>query len=246
MKFSFPFFKKKTDPLLKEEVKSIEQEIVVTASPAVDWESVKVDSFVPSSSPAQADPADGMASFELLDLPPLRNTEPETNIEVETFTSPHADSTAISIPNVVEPEDEVIPTPVKVAPQVSLAPITEAVEPVPPLEAKPESQSETQPATQPAAQSATQPADPIAIQPLLMAKEDVIAAYKIFLDRLPESNAVMNQRIGGTAEANLIQFMLADEFLKRPEVKPLILGLAKQIVERQKAASASAEIPREG
>lgn len=235
MKFSFPFFKKKTDPLLKQaEVKSIEPEIEVTASPAVDWESVKVDSFVPSSSPAQSDPADGMASFELLDLPSLRNTEPETNIEVETFTSPHADSETIATPIAAEPEEEVIPTPVKVVPQVSPALTKETVEPVPPLETKPE----TQPATQ--------PADPTAIQPLFMAKEDVIAAYKIFLDRLPESNAVMNQRIGATAEANLIQFMLADEFLKRPEVKPLILGLAKQIIERQKAASASAEIPREG
>jgi hypothetical protein len=239
MKFSFPFFKKKSDSLPKqEEEKPVEQEIEVTASPKVDWGSVKVDSVVLPSSPTQSDPADGMASFEVLDLPPLSNTEPETDIEVETFTSPNTDPETIAAPIAAEPEEEVIPTPVKVTPQASPAPTSGAVESVTPLETKSESQLETQPAVQPAA--------PTAEQPLLMAKEDVIAAYKIFLDRLPESNAVMNQRIGASAEANLIQFMLADEFLKRPEVKTLILGLAKQIIERQKMASASAEIPREG
>ena len=230
MKFTLPFFKKKNDPpLTQEEEKLVEQEIAVIASRQVDWESVGVDGFVPPSSPIPSDPADGMASFEVLDLPPVRVVEPTADIGAEVFTSPSSDSTAIPTPIAAEPEDDIIPTPVKVAPQASAPVPMEAAEPAPQLESKPDSQPEAKPDSQPLTQQGT--------QPLRMAKEDVIAAYKIFLNRLPESTTVMNLRIGGSTEANLIDFVLADEFLKRPEVSPLILGFAKQIIERQKATT---------
>jgi len=234
MKFSFPFFKKKIDPPFeKAEEEAIEQAADMVTSPQVDWESVGVDGFVPPSASIPSDPADGMASFEALDLPPLRVAEPRVDKVAEIVTSPSSDPVAIPTTVAAEPEDDIIPTPVKVAPQTSAPMTMEAAEPTPHLETKPESQPGAQPESQPVTQPVTQPASQ---QLLRMTKEDVIAAYKIFLNRLPESATVMNLRIGGSTEANLIDFVLADEFLKRPEVRPLILGLAKQITERQKAA----------
>jgi hypothetical protein len=249
MKFSFPFFKKKIDPPFeKAEEEAIEQAADMVTSPQVDWESVGVDGFVPPSASIPSDPADGMASFEALDLPPLRVAEPRVDKVAEIVTSPSSDPVAIPTTVAAEPEDDIIPTPVKVAPQTSAPMPMEAAEPTPQLETKPESQPEAQPESQPEAQPESQPVTQPVTQPasqqlLRMTKEDVIAAYKIFLNRLPESVTVMNLRIGGSTEANLIDFVLADEFLKRPEVSPLILGLAKQIIERQKASGVPTEPP---
>jgi hypothetical protein len=259
MKFTFPFLKKKSDPLAQQEVeKAVEQDMEALSPPKIDWESIGRSSFIPPSSPIQSNPADGMASFEGLDLPPMRQAvvEPENN--AKTFTAPDKSTATTSNSMAAEPEDEVIPTPVKVAPQASAPAPMETVKPTPQSETKPESQPVAKPATQPVAkpesqppakpatQPINQPATQAVAQPFRMTKEDVIAAYKIFLNRLPESTAVMNLRIGGNVEANLIDFVLAEEFLKRPEVSPLILGLAKQIIERQKASGLPIKTSEEG
>jgi len=62
---------------------------------------------------------------------------------------------------------------------------------------------------------------------MVMTKEDVVAAYKIFLNRLPESVEVVNARVGQNSETNLIDFVLSDEFLKRPEVSEIMTKAAK-------------------
>ena len=66
--------------------------------------------------------------------------------------------------------------------------------------------------------------------------EDVIAAYKIFLGRLPESAQVVQQRMGPPVATLLIDFLASDEFLMHPERAKLILGLAKRVQEQQAAA----------
>lgn len=71
--------------------------------------------------------------------------------------------------------------------------------------------------------------------------EDVIAAYKIFLGRLPESAQVVQQRMGPPVATLLIDFLASDEFLMHPERAKLILGLAKRVQEKQEAAAASAQ-----
>jgi hypothetical protein len=68
--------------------------------------------------------------------------------------------------------------------------------------------------------------------------EDVIAAYKIFLGRLPESAQVVQQRMGPPVATLLIDFLASDEFLMHPERAKLILGLAKRVEEKQAAAAA--------
>ena len=66
-----------------------------------------------------------------------------------------------------------------------------------------------------------------------VSSEDIIGAYKIFLDRPPESAKVIETRLSKTAEVNLIDFVLSDEFLKRPEVSEIVLKAAQQVAEAQ-------------
>ena len=64
--------------------------------------------------------------------------------------------------------------------------------------------------------------------------EDIIGAYKIFLDRQPESMEVVQSRLGKTAEMNLIDFALSEEFLKRPEVAHIIFQAAQILLDEDK------------
>lgn len=63
--------------------------------------------------------------------------------------------------------------------------------------------------------------------------EDVIAAYKIFLGRLPESAQVVQARMGPPIGTLLVDFLLSAEFLQNPEKAQLILALAKKIENEQ-------------
>jgi hypothetical protein len=254
MKFTLPFLKKKSaSPPQQEEEKAVEQDMEAVSPPKVDWESIGRASLTPPSLTTQSNPADGMATFESFDLPPMRQAEfkAEAQAEAKTFTTLDKSPAAASNSAAAESKSEVIPTPVKVTPQVS-APAPIAAKLAPQLEAKPNSQPEAKPESQtvtpqPVSQLSTQPATQSATQPILrMTKEDVIAAYKIFLNRLPESTKVIDLRTGGTVEAHLIDFVLSNEFLKRAEVKPMILELAKHLTERQKAATVPTGSPAAG
>ena len=77
-------------------------------------------------------------------------------------------------------------------------------------------------------------------QEISVTKEDIIAAYKIFLNRLPESSEVMQAKVGKGSDTVLIGFTLADEFLKRPEVAELILKVAQKVVQEQKMVTTNA------
>lgn len=69
-------------------------------------------------------------------------------------------------------------------------------------------------------------------------REDVIAAYKIFLGRLPESMAVVDPRVGCSTSALLVSFLSSKEFLDQAAKSHLVLALAKKILEdRQKDES---------
>ena len=60
-----------------------------------------------------------------------------------------------------------------------------------------------------------------------LSKEDLIAAYKIFLNRLPENPQAIASRLGNSAEKTLIEFMLSDEFLNQGDVKQLLIQMDK-------------------
>ncbi len=81
--------------------------------------------------------------------------------------------------------------------------------------------------------AAPQPTSAPASPPLrlMMTREDVIAAYKIFLNRFPESFEVIQSRLNSSVEANLIDFALADEFIRRADLPGIVFPIAKKIIE---------------
>ena len=72
--------------------------------------------------------------------------------------------------------------------------------------------------------------------------EDVIAAYKIFLGRLPESAKVVQQRTGLPVATLLIDFLASAEFLGHPMRTKLLLGLAKRVIETQATGEAQPDL----
>ena len=76
---------------------------------------------------------------------------------------------------------------------------------------------------------------PKQMESMLMSQEDIIAAYKIFLKRHPETLEVIKPRVGLTGDRVLVDFLSSSEFTSRPEVVKLIFALAKKLLEEQKA-----------
>lgn len=66
----------------------------------------------------------------------------------------------------------------------------------------------------------------------LATREDVVAAYKIFLNRLPESEEVITARIGAPRERILSSFLTSKYFVAQPENIALIRRVAQQIESR--------------
>lgn len=70
-------------------------------------------------------------------------------------------------------------------------------------------------------------------------REDVIAAYKIFLGRLPESVEVLEPRVGVVPAALLVDFLASKEFLDQAPKAQLVLAVAKKILDARKQAAAA-------
>jgi hypothetical protein len=73
---------------------------------------------------------------------------------------------------------------------------------------------------------------PVQVPLVPATREDVIAAYKIFLDRLPENEEVITPRIGIARERILSSFMTSKYFLSRPKNIQLLLLTAIQIEQK--------------
>ena len=69
-------------------------------------------------------------------------------------------------------------------------------------------------------------------------REDVIAAYKIFLGRLPESMEVVDPRVGVSPAALLVDFLASKEFLDQAPKSQLVLAVAKKILNERKQVAA--------
>jgi hypothetical protein len=63
-----------------------------------------------------------------------------------------------------------------------------------------------------------------------MTSEDVIAAYKLFLNRFPENQEVLEQKIGALPISLIREFLASDEFLSRAELWHSIIGAAKIVL----------------
>jgi hypothetical protein len=70
-------------------------------------------------------------------------------------------------------------------------------------------------------------------------REDVIAAYKIFLGRIPESMEVVDPRVGLAPVSLLVDFLASKEFLDQAPKSQLVLAVAKKILDERKQAAAA-------
>lgn len=68
----------------------------------------------------------------------------------------------------------------------------------------------------------------------LTTEADVVAAFKIILGRMPESQAVIEPLLGAEPQRLLQVFLSSKEFRAKKQFHPLILALAKEILETNK------------
>lgn len=78
---------------------------------------------------------------------------------------------------------------------------------------------------------------PDVAQPLFAQAEDVVAAYKLFLGRFPESIDVVQLRVGLPVDRILYEFMVSPEFLSKEANTAQVLGLAKRLIREQEEQS---------
>jgi hypothetical protein len=88
----------------------------------------------------------------------------------------------------------------------------------------------------------TPDAAPVAVgNQLLATREDVIAAFKIFLGRMPESEEVIATWVGVKPEAILVDFLKSQEFLNHTPKSQFILALAKKVLDDRRKADGTLE-----
>lgn len=69
---------------------------------------------------------------------------------------------------------------------------------------------------------------------MLATHEDVVAAYKLFLSRFPESQEVVNLRVSQSMDTLLKAFVLSDEFIENKANWYTVVEAAKKIIELNK------------
>ena len=141
---------------------------------------------------------------------------------VAVAAEPLADEAPVAVAQASVPAEPEAPAPVALAPVVAEPTVAEEAAPVAPaadaaLAAEPEvlGQMDTMKAT----------------------REDVIAAYKIFLGRVPESMEVVDPRVGVAPAALLVDFLASKEFLDQAPKSQLVLAVAKKILDERKQAA---------
>jgi hypothetical protein len=140
--------------------------------------------------------------------------------------------TAVPTPQLTEPFLEPLPAPV-LAPKPALVP-----KPLPPAATE---MADPVDLAAPASLTANAPM-PSPAQPGV-GHDEVVAAYRMFLRRDPESDAVIEPRLGIARERLLSTFMVSPEFLQRPENVKLLLEVAKSLEQRQTIAEPAPGIP---
>lgn len=258
MKFSFPFFGKKSHSLDQEiaDVLPKDELFVEKEKPSINWNAVEIEpmpglELVPEQvedktshlmTQAEEGPkysnqghlAEGIEAASA-DDPLIVTAEPLKPLEIDDL---QASQPWVMPESIVELEPD--PTPEIASKPVLIEELIEE----PKQEELIQEESIQEESIQPSAVIASPiPASiPEAITaPLLMTRQDVIAAYKLFLNRLPESFEVIQSRVNSSAEANLIDFSLADEFIKRSDLPAIIFPIAKKIVDAQAQEKSSTQ-----
>jgi hypothetical protein len=155
---------------------------------------------------------------------PIAAAEPEpapATVTAQVEPEPVAPAAVVAEP-VAAP---VVAAEVQAAPAVSAAPVAPVADPLP----EPVAADAPAAAPEEAGQMGTMKAT----------REDVIAAYKIFLGRLPESMEVVDPRVGVAPAALLVDFLASKEFLDQAPKSQLVLAVAKKILDERKQAAAT-------
>ena len=71
----------------------------------------------------------------------------------------------------------------------------------------------------------------------IMTRDDVQAAFRLFLGREPKSEEEIMPYVGVTSDRILLDFMLSAEFIARKEMAGPLVFIAKKIVETQQTAN---------
>lgn len=74
-------------------------------------------------------------------------------------------------------------------------------------------------------------------------RDEVVAAYRLFLCRDPESDTVIEPRLGMSREKLLSTFIVSPEFLQRSDNVKLLLEVARSLEARQPASVVAPGIP---
>jgi hypothetical protein len=239
-------------PVLNDEISPAPiPEPVVSMVPIVPMEPIEVKEPEKAVEVIQPEPPVFIANLTppTLDdsVKPEPFEEPEQPVEQKRLESQKVEPEPIEvIPPIVPSAFIASPAPAIEIPSTPL-PIEELKEPElkQPEQKEPE-QKEPEPSV---VNVAPTPAPPIVTPeeviatPMLMTRQDVIAAYKLFLNRLPESFEVMQTRVNSSAEANLIDFSLSDEFIKRSDLPAIIFPIAKKVVEAQAKEQSPSQTP---
>ena len=104
---------------------------------------------------------------------------------------------------------------------------------------KSEAESKTNSTQDESALSENSPA--IETDQFIATREDVIAAFKIFLGRMPESEEVIATWVGVKPQAILVDFLKSPEFLNHVQKSQFILALAKKVLDDRKHNAVSKE-----
>jgi hypothetical protein len=220
MKFPFSIFGKKAESSSK-------------ASPEQDREKERE----PAAFPVELAVAQVQAETGLrFGSPPAQISELQEAAAVlmvrDVAPAPAAAPTAIPMPQLTEASLEPAPASAPV-PKPTLVP-----KPVPPAATE---AADPVDIAAPASVTANAPV-PSPAQPGV-GHDEVVAAYRMFLRRDPESEAVIQPRLGIARERLLSTFMVSPEFLQRPENVKLLLEVAKSLEQRQTMAEPTPGIP---
>ena len=153
-------------------------------------------------------------------------SEPDSEIKPKVDIEPPEVS-------VIEAKSEISPNPQEaVVPESVAAPVAD-VTPAADLSAKVEESALEEGLPQEAPEN-PEPKVLGQMETIKATREDVIAAYKIFLGRLPESMEVVDPRVGVSPSAILLDFLISKEFLDQASKSQLILAVAKKILDERK------------
>ena len=169
-----------------------------------------------------------------------------------------AESAEPAVPAPSEPVGEQLPAPsedalieadaTSIKDQANVSPSTPQGEPAPEptsaLETQTDSETDPQAILETVAQQSlasplaqTDLSTPSQTEGMVTTREDVIAAYKIFLGRIPESEQAIAAWTGLPAPRLLIDFLVSNEFLGNADKVQFIVNLAKKIVQVQAQAA---------